>query len=367
MRVQVVDESLGSDYDAFVAQHPKGHFLQTRAWGEVKRSMGWEPIPVVLLEDDRRITAAALILKRSLPRPLHDRCIFYSPRGPVCAPNDPVRLRALMDGIRPIAQSHHAIFLKIDPDIPVSDHQFESQISAMGLVRTVSAQGFEGVQPTFVFRLDIKPEEAELLAHLSNKTRYNLRLAEKKGVTIRNSKEKDDLRAFYGILIETAERDRFLVRSYDYYEQIWNHFVVHDLAALFVAEFEGRPVAATLAFILGEKAWYLYGASSNRHRNVMPNYLLQWTMIRWAKARGCTLYDFRGVSGDLSEDNPLYGLYRFKKGFGGDFVQFIGEWDLIYAPILYLLWTRALPLYSRTVRRIIRWKKGRDEKGGSSF
>ena len=103
--------------------------------------------------------------------------------------------------------------------------------------------------------------------------------------------------------------------------------------------------------ISGDKAWYLYGASSNRHRNLMPNYLIQWEMIRWAREQGCTLYDFRGVSGDLNEDNPLYGLYRFKKGFGGEFTEFIGEWDQIYSPVFYWLFNHVLPIYLKIRRR----------------
>ena len=133
--------------------------------------------------------------------------------------------------------------------------------------------------------------------------------------------------------------------------------VIPGLARFFLAEYEGEAIAGTLALKLGDKAWYLYGASSNRHRNVMPNYLLQWTMITWARESGCTLYDFRGVSGDLSEDNPLYGLYRFKKGFNGDLVEFVGEWDKVYSPFFYWLWTRALPLYYRGVRWLIRLRK----------
>ena len=182
-------------------------------------------------------------------------------------------------------------------------------------------------------------------------------MAQRKGVVVRQASDKQDLAEFYRILQETAERDRFLIRDYSYFEVIWEQLVERGRARLFMAEYQGRYIAGTLAFILGDKAWYIYGASSNEHRNVMPNYLLQWTMIKWARENGCTLYDFRGVSGDLSEDNPLYGLYRFKKGFAATFTEFIGEWDQVYSPLFYWLWTRALPVYYKAVRRIIRWRK----------
>jgi lipid II:glycine glycyltransferase (peptidoglycan interpeptide bridge formation enzyme) len=124
-----------------------------------------------------------------------------------------------------------------------------------------------------------------------------------------------------------------------------------------MADFEGQPIAGTLAFLFGDKAWYIYGASSNSHRNVMPNYLIQWSMIEWAKSNNCTMYDFRGVSGDLSEDNPLYGLYRFKKGFNGDFTEFIGEFDRPYSKFWYNFWSYAEPAYQKLIRKIIALRK----------
>ena len=355
--VKVVEQSQINDYNQFVSTHPKGHILQTREWGEVKRSMGWVPLPVVLY-DEGQIKGAILILKRRLPIPGISRSIFYAPRGPVADTNDQVLLDHLFKGLHTLAKKHGAIFLKIDPDIEQSDVGFKSYLISRGFKKTTTAEGFEGVQPTCVFRLDITPDEEQLLQQMASKTRYNLRLAQRKGVVVREATKMQDLERFYQILKETAERDRFLVREYRYFEEIWEQLVEHDLARLFMAQYQGQDIAGTLAFILGDKAWYIYGASSNEFRNVMPNYLLQWTMIKWAKDNECTLYDFRGVSGDLSEDNPLYGLYRFKKGFAAIFTEFIGEWDLVYSPLFYWLWTVALPVYYKMVRRVIRWRKG---------
>lgn len=129
------------------------------------------------------------------------------------------------------------------------------------------------------------------------------------------------------------------------------------MASLFLAEYQGEVIAGTLAFIFGDKAWYIYGASSNRHRNVMPNYLLQWEMICWAKRAGCRFYDFRGVPGRVDEQHPLYGLYRFKKGFGGVYTEFIGEHDLVYRPLWYWAWNWGEPLYRRGVRYLLRWRR----------
>ncbi|MDD4170909.1 MAG: peptidoglycan bridge formation glycyltransferase FemA/FemB family protein, partial [Syntrophomonas sp.] len=346
--------------NGFVRSHPKGHFLQTWEWGEVKRGMGWQPLPLVL-EEDGEIRAALLILKRRLPLPGMKKCIFYSPRGPVVDIESLELCQALFAGAERVARDHAAIFLKIDPDVPAGDSGFMDILGLCKFKRNETGLDFEGVQPAFVFRLDITPSEVKLLENMHSKTRYNIKLAGRKGVTIRNAARKQDLRSFYAILQETAERDGFLIRGYEYFEMIWDQMVENGLARIFLAEFQGQIISATLALILGDKTWYLYGASSNEFRNVMPNYLIQWEMIRWAQSQGCKIYDFRGVSGDMDESNPLYGLYRFKKGFNGDLIEFVGDWDRVYSPTFYLVWTRVLPLYMKMVRGVLRNRARREE------
>ncbi len=351
LTTRVIGEKEKDLYNRFVNCHEKGHFSQTWEWGQVKAFTGWEPFCLVL-EEDGVIRATMLILKRRLPLPLIHKCIFYSPRGPVVDPENEPYCRSIFTGVEALAREQGAIFLKIDPDIARTHETFAQILCSNGFRKNETGLNFEGVQPNFVFRLDIRPSEEELLQNMHGKTRYNIRLAGRKGVTVRSAQNKGDLRVFYTVLVETAERDRFLIRSYDYFERIFDEMIAKDWARLFLAEHEGEVIAGTLAMITGDKVWYLYGASSNRFRNLMPNYLLQWEMIRWARSRNCTLYDFRGVSGDLDESNPLYGLYKFKRGFDGELVEFIGEWDRVYSPLFYLLWTRGLPLYQKISRRV---------------
>ena len=167
---------------------------------------------------------------------------------------------------------------------------------------------------------------------------------------------REALPEFYRILQETAARDHFLIRPYHYYEVFYDQLMPAGMMELFMAYWEGQPIAGTLAFLLGDKAWYIYGASSNAHRNVMPNYLIQWTMIQWAKAHGCTMYDFRGVPGDVDESHPLYGLVKFKRGFNGQYTSFMGEYDLVYRPMVNSLYNVAEPMYQKLVRKAIHWK-----------
>lgn len=335
-------------FNSFICSHPKGHSMQVWEWGDIKGRTGWKPWRLVL-ESEGEIVAAATILERRLP--LLGVPIFYSPRGPVVDMHDEEKFDAVLEAVRELAQKRKAILLKIDPDIPSSDSKLKAYLVSRKFRLQDKGKNFEGVQPKYVFRLDITPDEETLLANMHQKTRYNIRLAGKKGVQIRKG-TREDLPEFYKVLKETTERDNFLVRSYSYFEDLYDTLVPAGFAQLFVAEYNGKMIAGTLAFIAGQKAWYIYGASSNSHRNVMPNHLIQWEMIRWAKANGCTLYDFRGVSGDLSEDNPLYGLYKFKKGFNGEFTEFIGEWDYVYRPFMYYLWKMAEKLYSGRLKTL---------------
>lgn len=346
---RIIDENEKARYNDFVEKHSKGHFLQLWEWGQVKKNMGWEPLPLVL-EEDGEIRASLLILKKNLPIPGLKKCIFYSPRGPVVDVESMELCKALFNGAQKVAKEHGAILLKLDPDVVNDNNTFKDILTKCGFKKNETGLDFEGVQPNFVFRLDITLSEVALLENMHSKWRYNIRLAGRKGVEIREAESKEDLKIFYKILVETAQRDNFLIRGYEYFEWIWDNLVANNYAQIFIAEYEGQVIAATLAMLTGDKVWYLYGASSNEYRNVMPNYLIQWTMIKWAKKHNCTMYDFRGVSGDLDESNPLYGLYRFKKGFNGEFTEFVGEWDYVYSPFFYWLWTKALPLYLKVIR-----------------
>ncbi|MBZ4688092.1 MAG: hypothetical protein PWQ96_1191 [Clostridia bacterium] len=342
-------------FNNFIATCAKGHILQSWEWGEVKRRTGWQPFRLVVENDAGDIVAAISLLKREMP--FLKRAIFYAPRGPVLDIKNEELFSFLMKEVEKVARDEKVAFLKIDPDIPIENTEFRNLLQKQGFVSEGSGKNFEGIQPNFVMRLDITPSEEDLLKSFHSKTRYNIRLAKKRGVEIKEDCERSDLKPFYEILKITAERDKFLIRSYPYFETLWEELVEKRLAKLFMAYYKGQPISGTMAFIMGDKAWYIYGASDNEHRKHMPNYLLQWHMILWAKSQGCTMYDFRGVSGDLSPENPLYGLYRFKKGFNPELVEFVGEYNYIYSPFYYRFWKTAEPIYGKTVRKALALKK----------
>lgn len=314
------------EYDAFVESHPKGHFMQTRAWGKHKSNWKWDA--VASRGDDGALRGTLAVLVRRMPGMPYT--MMYGCRGPVCDIHDAEVVTELVAGARALAKKYRSYILTLDPDVRSDETGFASLLENLGFDAPNNSKNFESIQPRYVFRLDVSGRtEDNLLNAFEAKTRYNIRLAMRKGVEVRVCGD-EMVDAFSAIMNETGSRDSFIVRDSAYFRSMLSALGEH--ARLYMAFYEDKPVAGTIAIHFGNKVWYLYGASSNESRNVMPNYLLQWEMIRWAIQTGCDIYDFRGVSGDLSPENPLYGLYRFKKGFSGEFTEFCGEFNLVLKP-----------------------------------
>jgi peptidoglycan pentaglycine glycine transferase (the first glycine) len=256
-----------SPWETFLDAHPNAHILQTPAWGELKSAFGWQVEQVL---NDR---AGALVLFRQLPLGL---TFAYIPRGPVGEDWD-----SLWPAVDAACRKRSAIFLKVEPDIwetPGVDLP-----PPAGFINTPHT-----IQPPRTVVIDLCGDEKAILARMKQKTRYNIGLAQKKGVTVRLS---NDLAAFQRLMELTGQRDAFGVHSLAYYQKAYEIFQPRCACELLLAEYEGEALGAVLIFCLGERAWYLYGGSSNEHRDRMPNYLLQWEAIRWAKNQGCTEYD----------------------------------------------------------------------------
>lgn len=335
-------------FDDFIARFETGDLLQSYEWGELKSKSGWRPVRVIA-ERDGEIVAAASLLKRAIPKTR--RCIMYAPRGPVLDTRDSELVRDFSALLRQTAIKHGAILLKIDPPVPIEDTVSEANIRAAGF-QLISSDGFGGTQPKCVMQLDLDKPLNEVMASFKEKWRYNIRLAERKGVTVNLDCTREHLPTFYTILKETAHRDGFLVRGQKYFEDMWDLLYPAGYMRLALTYYEGKPVAGAVAYLFGDKAMYTYGASSNEHRNVMPNHLMQWTLIRWAKESGCKWYDFRGVSPRKQPDagDHLGGLNRFKEGFSPRFVEYIGEYDMILSPSWYWLWNVARPWVSKMLK-----------------
>lgn len=336
------------EMETFVRNHPRGHFMQCPRWAQVKEFWDWRGI---LIYEKERVVGAVSVLIRPLPLGFS---LLYGPRGPVCRREDPGVWNALLEALKHMAKKHRAVLVYLDPDEPDSNGEFRSLLRGLGF-REKTDEGFGNIQPQYVFRLDLTAGEEAVFRAFSPKTRYNIGLSRRRGVTVQEYSGGEPvpgpvLEHFSRLMKITGERDRFQVRGTAYFEGLLK--ALGKDASLFVASFDGQPIAGTIEVFCGKKAWYLYGASDNQNRGTMPNYLLQWTMIRRAMERGCELYDFRGVPGDLSENAPLYGLYRFKKGFSGTYTKFSGLFSYTFRPVWGFLITKGMAL-RRTVRAVL--------------
>ena len=332
MRI-VTDEKDRQAYKEFLEKHERCNFQQSPEWAKVKENWINE---IVLAEDESgKIIGAVSILIRKIP--IFGN-IMYSSRGPTCDIHDISVMKQLTDGIKELAKKYKAIVYKAEPDILSSDEEYRKIVTSLGYKIKDDAKNFrEEIQPRYVFRLDIKNKtEDEIFAGFHSKTRYNVRLAIKKGVEVKEG-TREDLKDFHKIMVETGAIDGFIIRPLSYFEKMYDEMAPEHMKLL-MAYHAGKPISGVIPIFYGNKTWYLYGASSNEHRNLMPNYLLQWEMIKMAIARKDDVYDFRGVSGVVDENHPQYGLYRFKKGFGAAFTEFVGEVYIPFKPFTYSLY-----------------------------
>ena len=352
-------------WNQFVGSCREGDVLQAWEWGDVK-SPEWIPLRVAVFREDK-IVAGVALLRRALPLL---GMYFYASRGPLLADwSDEAVFTTLLSGIRDQAKRLGAKFFKIDPAVTIEHPEVDAMFRRHGFAPTVSgdAQGFGGTQPRCVMQLKLAGLSLdEIKAGFKPQTRRNVKLAlEKHGVEILDEATRDDLATFHQLYVTTAQRDGFRPYTLSYLQKLWDALVPVGMAKLFLTRYEGTYLSGAICFKIGDKCWYVFGASSNEHRNVMPNYAMQWAMISWAKSLDCAWYDFRGVSprrrqegeaaSEVEKEDHLQGLNRFKEGFGAEYVEYLGEYDLVYSPPAYWLFTRARP----AVRSLIRKMRGR--------
>ena len=346
--VDMNSEESKKEYKNFLEGHERCNFQQSLEWAEVKKP-NWQPEVILAEDENKKIIGSLCVWIRKMP--IFGN-IMYAARGPVCDIHDENVLQQITDGAKELAKKYKAIVLRMEPDITSDDKEFREIVTKLDYKIKDDAKDFKDeIQPRYVFRLDIKGKtEDEIMAGFKQKWRYNIRLAGRKGVTVKDG-TKEDLKDFHKIMIETGKRDGFIIRPLEYFEKMYDCLGPEHIKVL-MAYYDGKPISGVIPIFYGNKTWYLYGASSNEHRNLMPNYLLQWEMIKMAIARHDDIYDFRGVSGVVNEHHPQYGLYRFKQGFGATFTEFIGEVYYPFKPLTYKLYRFSEKAF-RTIRQ---WK-----------
>lgn len=322
-------------WNDFVAASECCNITQSYEWGELTPDLGGEALRIGVVDDQGNLCAAMLTL--SSPIPILRRMYFYAPRGPVTDEPDSPAMTVLLNFVKAEARKRGAFMLKIEPSVEDGNTRWLTALHKRGFRPTPYSSHFR-----HEWVLDLRPDEKTLLAGMKEKWRYNIRLAGRKGVSVRRGEGQADIDTFYRLYETTSTRDEFFIHDKTHYENVMRLYSQGDRAALFLAEYEGEAIAGIIVLRFGRWSWYMYGASSNEHRNLMPNHLLQWNAMQWARSHGCWYYNFRGIPDVLEEGEDLWGVYVFKRGFGGFALRSLETHDLVYQPLIYAAYRRLL-------------------------
>jgi len=337
------------NWNNFIRKNVKpASFLQSWDWGCFNTDELGNNISRVALIENNDLVMAGMTIEKDLP---FGRSFLYCPRGLVWAKEYmEIRAQAYGDIMKDLTINYKdKVFLRVCPPYEYKDY-LEGFVKRLNFIRPKIL--IKTKEPDSTWVLDLDKEEKEIMSGMHHKTRYNIRLADKRGVNVRQSNKDSlnrDIGIFWDLIQETVSRDKIKSYSRYYYDKFIKYFFDDDkdmMIRLYIAEFENEPLAAAVVVYFGNTATYLYGASSSSKRNLMPNYLLQWHAIRQARKAGMTLYDFWGIS-DM--DRFWSGITRFKKGFGGRMIRFLGSWDYVLEDEWYCIF-RLLKM----VRRIIK-------------
>lgn len=324
--MEIKEISDQSQWDGFLLNHG-AHLLQSWQWGELQRRCGRRVWRLAVVADGRFL-AAAQIIKYDLPL---SKSYLYCPRGPVGESKLNVEsYKLLFKKISKIVRPRDAIFLRVDSEVERRS-KFTNALREIGF-----KMGKRQTQPQDTLFLDLTKSEEDLLADMHHKARYNIRLAGRKKVTIRQSTDLVDVDKFYTLMKATTERDQFSAHPLEYYRKQVAVLGQNDLVKLFLAEHKGEVIAVAIVSFYADRAVYLHGASSYEHRKLMAPYSLQWEAIREARQRGLKYYDFGGIApADADKNHPWSGITRFKRGFGGEEKNWAGVMELPYQSSWY--------------------------------
>lgn len=312
------------DWEESLNKYSQVHVLQTAAWGRVKGKFGWY---CRYVENQQ---AGAQILFRRIPLGFS---IAYIPKGPIGTD-----WNTIWPEVDWLCRKERAIFLKVEPD-SWEDGSETAEKWVEGLVGNRTT-----FQPRRTIIVDLRGEPETWLERMKQKHRYNIRLALKKDVVVQAS---EDIGVFHQMMQITGQRDTFGVHTQAYYQRVYDQFSVDEQCVLLLASFQGAPLAGVLVLRQGERAWYFYGASNNLERQRMPAYLLQFEAMKWAKEHGCLEYDLWGVPDEDEEtlerefdsrNDGLWGVYRFKRGFGGQLKRSTAAMEKVYLPGLFRIY-----------------------------
>jgi lipid II:glycine glycyltransferase (peptidoglycan interpeptide bridge formation enzyme) len=345
-----VVEPSAEEWDTLTQWHPLGHMLQSSRWGTLKEQVGWAARRVLVVGEHGPHAGAQVLFRRRM-----GLSAAYVPRGPLFA-EGAASNTLLLAALDRMARRARAVFRRIEPNVLESDARADALHSMLLL------HGFRAappLQPRTTLHLSLAPGPELLLAAMSKGHRADIRRAAREGVGVRAGESQADLDAFFAMMEQTGRRAEFGIHSHEYYRVAWEQFRATprgECARLLLAERDGTTLAAFLVFAWAGAGLYLYGGSTEQGLKSGANHALQWHALQWARERGCRLYDFWGVPDEFgraavaaaerdrleeaAKRDPLYGVFRFKKGFGGQVVRYLPAYDRVYLPPLYALWQR---------------------------
>jgi lipid II:glycine glycyltransferase (peptidoglycan interpeptide bridge formation enzyme) len=325
MKVSIVKNK--QNFNNFVSSQQFSQFLQSYDWAEFQEKSGNQVLPLAVFDDSGKITASALLIKRKVP--FSNKNYWYCPRGPIIKNNTPYGeyYSLLLQYINRIAGKEKIIFTRWEPAVSLPDKGYKT-------IKTID------IQPSRTIMLDLSFSKEDLLRNMHQKTRYNTRLAFKKGVEVREAEERE-FDEFWDLMEATAERDDFRLHSRQHYKKMLQ--AAPHIFRLFLAKYKDKTIAGNIVSFFGDTVTYVHGASDHEYRKFMAPYALQWEVISLAKEQGFQYYDLYGI-----DDNKWPGVTRFKRGFGGEEIQYPGTYDVVFDKKRYWVYKIA-----RSVRRRI--------------
>ena len=346
-------------WNSFLLSQPEGHLLQSYQWGQLIERQGGRIYRLVALENGHLVGAMMLsVVALPLPSPFlqHNVCWLYCSRGPTVT--SPHALTVLLEQAHALARKEHAVVLRLEPNITEDD---PGRDDWMAIYRTL---GFKtnplAIHGRRSWTLDLRPDLDFLFANFRKTWRYDIRIAERKGVTIREAENEADFDAYYDLLQCTSQRDGFFIHSKQHHKEILRLFSQTGDAVLYLAELEGELIAAKMLIRFGEWCYDMFGASTDRDPSLPKTHLLQFRCLQWAKEQGCLYFDFRTIPEVLKPGEEMWGVYQFKKGFGGFSRLHLQTQDYVYHPFIYTLWrwsVQARRYLRRAKRKRAFWKE----------
>jgi len=358
------------EWDKILSGFKYPSFLQSWEWGEQKMMYGWEKDFLVWRDETGQVEAAAMVLSREHQTKLFGikTKILYIPHGPLVDWNNDNLRRKVLGDLKKYVVKNHALYIKLDPQIITavgikSDENYREYPESQKVTETLKSLNWvkskQEIQFRNTFWIDLSYSEDELLARMKQKTRYNIRLASRKGVGVRIL-DKNEIKILYKMYLETSRRDGFIIRPESYYMDLLGNFISAGYATPLIAEKDGDPVAGLFLFHFHKKSYYFYGMSLDKHRDKMPNYLLQWEAIKHSKKLDCEIYDLWGAPEVFNSSDDMWGVYRFKQGLGGNVVQTIGAYDYPSDQFKYTILQSVFPKV-QSLTRFIRRKQIKKE------